>query len=243
MIWQAHPRLGMFASCGGAGKSYLAKLVKMFVPNGTMEDEPTGPSLARMVGVEHSVVFLDEGDILFGSGNRKQMVRSLLNNGYTPEGSNSRMWGNKVYRISTFGAVCVAAIDTMEKGTGDALKPLLERFIKIRLQKAPDGYRTPRIKAEHRKPAEAVAQRVGILMAAAAPELSEAETDMPHYMGSRTAEIWEPLYLTAMRAGGHWIERVVKAADWFENGGEARHKAALEWEQATASLAHLMGKK
>ena len=69
---------------------------------------------------------LDEADILFGKGARKKQVRSVINRGYTRNGSlpdrvraGERVRGRWQWR----------GLDVLEKETGEKLKALLTRAV------------------------------------------------------------------------------------------------------------------
>ncbi len=237
MVWPATPRLGLFAPEEGSGKTYLAERILDFVPYPSLQDEPTGPGLLRKMGLQHSTVAIDEGDIFLGNDSRKRTAISIMNNGYRPGGESSHAEGSRdTFDVSTFGPIMVAAIDTIESGTGGRLKALLSRFIVIRLKKAPDGYRPLRLRRVHKENIQKISECLLGQMMRVAPQLGEMEAEMPAYFSPRAAEIWEPLFLTAVLADStdprdsnlhsHWTRRIVAAADWFCNGGEQR--AVLE---------------
>jgi Protein of unknown function (DUF3631) len=236
--WRALGRLGAFALTPGAGKTYLVERVLALCPNPSLEDEPTGPAMARMLGYEHGTYGIDEGDILVGKGSRKMMVKSLLNNGYKPGGKHRHATGStSTAKMSTYGAVAVAAISTIETETGGDMKAFLERFFKLRLVKGPRGYRPLLIRSAEQARISTLAEHVGRVMMGRADEFSEAEVNgLPAFMSAREMEIWEPLYVVALAAGGAWPERVEAAADWYCNDGERRYRQALGWERVKEGL-------
>lgn len=53
--------------------------------------EPTAWAIAHILGPEHEAAFIDEADVLFGRGARKESVRAVLNAGYTKDGVIAHM--------------------------------------------------------------------------------------------------------------------------------------------------------
>lgn len=249
MVWQATPRLGLFAATPGAGKTYLAECILRFVPNPSLQDEPTGPGLVRLIGLKHATVAIDEGDIFVGNDSRKRVAISVLNNGYRPGGKSTHAEGSRdVFDVPTYGPVIIAAIDTIETGTGDRLKALLTRFIVLRLKQAPDGYRPPRIRRADEADIKTISEYLQSMMMSLSETLGQMEAEMPSYMGPRQAEIWEPLFLIAALADSqdpreagdrsNWSARILAAADWYCNGGEQRAvlEAGLDSVRSAAAL-------
>jgi hypothetical protein len=214
LIWQEFPRLGMLSSEPGSGKSRVLELLQMLCPAApSIESEPSEAAVALMIGKEHRTLLLDEADVLFGAGRRKAAIRAIINAGYKCGGTWSRVRSGKVESVPVYGALALAGLDVMEKGTGSTLEALLQRFIIIRMRKA--------VGAQPHKPREVVGEFQGRRItgedvAARLRELLEAWTaqehtllaaivpEMPDGVELRQEELWASLLAVSQRAGGPW---------------------------------------
>lgn len=222
LIWREFPRLGLFSSEPGSGKSRVLELLALLCPNVPgIESEPSEPAVATMIGKEHVTLLLDEADILFSSGRRKAAVRAIINAGYKRGGTWSRVRSGKVERIPVYGALAMAGLDVLEKGTGSTLEALLQRFIIVRMRKAVGNppakprevlgrdNRGRDITGEDfatnlRDKLEAWTVQEGETLASLTPE-------MPPGVELRQEELWTALLAVAETAGGHWQETAWEA--------------------------------
>lgn len=212
LVFGATPRLFVLSSEPGSGKSRLLELLDLVCPSTHgLDVEPTGAGLTFTIGHEHATVLLDEADILLGKGNRHSAVRAIINAGYRPRGTVLNGSGSKATRIPVFGALAMAGLDVMETGTGDVLKALLSRGIKIRMTAATGDVRPARLT----RISEEQAVQLKAFLAAWAGQvrgwLAQAVTDAPEGVQGRAAEIWEPLLSVADAAGGEWPSRARNA--------------------------------
>lgn len=249
LAWNALGRLWIFAVPGGhggsrfgegSGKSYLAELVDSLCPNPTREVEPTGPGLARMLGVSHDTPVLDESGLLIGGGQRKTMVRTLLLDGFTRGGNTTHAWGKGQNKISTFGPVIVAANASLAASDSEFMAMLISRFMSLEVIQAPKGFRPPRLTPKERRNVKLLRQRFLYLMGKVAGSAEDMSVGgMPVWMSSRTADAWEPLFIVAALAGGEWVSRVVECADWVSNGGREKARKRAAWKEAQGALEEL----
>src|ERR1039458_2243525 len=220
LVFRASPRLGLFSSEPGSGKGLVLELLMDIVPNCFGLDlEPTQGGLVHTLNDEHATVMLDEADILLGAGSRKEGVRAVLNGGTYRHGTILNAKGGKTNRVPVFGPVALAGLDVMEKDTGDKLKALFTRFVKIRMVKVTGADKPP--KRKH-KSYEAVAKAKAWLelwasqvrdeVAAAVPEMPDED------MEGRTEDIWAPLLAVADAAGGTWPGRARAACPHRRRG-------------------------
>jgi len=73
MVWGATPRLMMLSSEPGSGKSRVLELLGWLCPaTFGLDTEPTAAGRAWTLSAEHATALLDEADILFGRGRRKE---------------------------------------------------------------------------------------------------------------------------------------------------------------------------
>jgi hypothetical protein len=197
LIWYATPRLFFLSNEPGAGKSRSLEI--QHILSGAKDDnvpmiEMTFPVVAHMLGKEKYAAFLDEGDILFGAGRRKESLRAILNGGYRKRGGVvSHMRGSKRETIPVFGPVALAGLDVLETTTGDNLKPLLDRAIIIRVTKA--DRRISRIKDNMVELGKVLALALWASCQQWQEELITAQDiPMPPWLIGRQEEIWSPLF-------------------------------------------------
>ena len=141
VIFPEFAHLGFFSSEPGSGKTRCLQILQMLGANGpSIPIEPSEAAVALMLGKEHRLLLLDEGDVLFGSGNRKSAIRAILNSSYKKGGTWPRVRKGAVDDVKVDGgAVAGGFLDIVEKGTGSTLEALMQRFIKIRMAKPPAG--------------------------------------------------------------------------------------------------------
>lgn len=258
---RATPRLGLFAIPSenslvgeGSGKTHLARLLGAFCAVPTLETSPTGAAMARIIGVMHATMFLDEAAGYF-TNRKMEMSKEILENGYTQSwmnsmsGSTRRMWGNSLYTVENFGPAALVTVSNPKLEGSKELRPLMSRFITIRFKQAPKGYRPPVVQEKDAKTIEGIAVTLQKRIMPLASMLREATFAMPEYMTPREAEIWESLLLCAAvtdqdradygaRYGVAlepiWVPRMLAAADWMINDGEGKEKARQQWADFTS---------
>ena len=208
LVWQASPRLLFSSAEPGSGKSYAMRLIARLCPAPAVFTEPSEPAVAQAVGKERATLFLDEVDVLFGRGTRKAAIRALVNDGYSPDGTWARVRGGRVERISTFGALAMAGLDSVETGTDGHLKATLTRCIRIRMVRGPEGYRPPRWDSGARQAATVLSAQLARWAATALVGLGDVVPDVPAGVGNRDAELWEPLITAADAASAEWGGRL-----------------------------------
>lgn len=210
LAWRATPRLMFMSSEPGSGKSRCLELLGRLCPfTYGLDTEPTAAGLAHTLDKEHATVLLDESDVLFGKGSRREGVRAILLSGYTRNGTVLKMRGSRAERAKVFGPVSMAGLDVLQKATGDALTALLDRCVIVRMTKAgrdlPDlGLAADRAGEILRGVAAAWTQEHVI-------SLITAEPEMPDGIRGRAAQIWAPLLAIADEIGGDWPARAREA--------------------------------
>jgi len=208
LVFRATPRLYVLSSEPGSGKSHLLELLSMVVPNcHGLDLEPTAPGLAYTLSSEHATVLIDESDVLFGQGARRQAVRAIINGGYTRRGTYLNGKGGKATRLPIFGPIAMAGLDTMETDTGESLKALLSRGIKIRMEKAPADNPPADLTATAEDAAEKVQYWLARWAGQVRDEVASAVPEIPEGLDGRARQIWIPLLNVADAAGGTWPDR------------------------------------
>jgi Protein of unknown function (DUF3631) len=229
LAFKVTPRAYILSAKPGSAKSLvLSLLALMSYGVKSIELEPSGPGLKMILGREKGTPMLDEGDILFGSGRRKEEVRAILNGGYSQVGFGGTVTtgiGGSPNRVPVFGPVALAGLDVLETGTDDKLAALLSRGIKIRMTKSPRDLikAMPRLEddlVDGRAEDDAAAGRRALEWfasnswdAVVGPEsAAAARALLPDELDSRAAQIWNPLARIALVAGGEWPARLREAA-------------------------------
>lgn len=208
LMFTATPRLYLLSSEPGSGKSKVLELIGMVAPSCYGLDlEPTAAGLTYSISKEHATILIDEGDVLWGQGGRKAALRAIINGGYARHGTVLNGKGAKATRVPVFGALAMAGLDVMEKGTGDSLNALMSRGIKVRMRKASGEDRPAKMTrgteceaAQAKAWLERWAGQVRDEVAGAQPESVEG-------IEGRAEQIWEPILAVADAAGGEWPQR------------------------------------
>ena len=213
LVTQTSPRLLFQSAEPGSGKSHAMTLAARLCPKPQILVEPSEAAVAHLIGKEHATLFFDEADVFFGRGNRKAAVRALFNTGYDREGVWPRVRNGSVESIPTFGALAMAGLDKMETGTDGILAALLTRCIRIRMRKAPEGYRAPRWDREASFVATKISERMAMWASQNLDQIAEFVPEMPEGIGNRSAQLWEPLLAVADLAGGRWPEAARSACE------------------------------
>jgi hypothetical protein len=240
LIFRATPRLYLLSSEPGSGKSKVLELCNMLCPaTYGLTLEPTAAGLTHTIGNEHATVFIDEGDVMFGAGQRKSAVRAVINGGYERHGTMLNGKGSKATRVPVFGALALAGLDVLEKGTGDTLTALLSRGVRIRMKKAGKDDRPAKVTrvtedqgAKMRDWLEAWASQV-------LDGIKDYQPEMPEEVDGRAEQIWEPLVAVADAAHQDAVARAEQDGTPLpeDDGWAGRARAAcveLALDQATA---------
>ena len=231
-IWQYSPHLFFTSEEGGSGKSWMARLVAKLAPDGKMLVEPTKASLVRLIARRATPV-VTELDVLVGNGGRSKWFTGIANAAYEPDQSTYRVDHGKELEIPLTGGFVLDGLDWVEKSTGVEMRTLMSRCLKVRVKRAPDGYRAPRFDDAARaafahgneKLAAWMAQEVRNGIANHVPEVPEG-------LGNRPAALWEPLFSVADAAGGSWPEWARQACVELEAPGAVQDQDKEDAYQA-----------
>lgn len=241
LVFRATPRLFLLSSEPGSGKSFALELAGRVVPSWYGLDlEPTASGLVHTISKEHAVVTLDEADVAFGAGARHEAVRAIINGGTYRHGTVLNGKGAKANRVSVFGPLAMAGLDSMEKNTGDKLTALLTRGVKIRMEKAGGENRPPKL-TRHGEDAAAKAKMwLERWAAQVRDEVAAAEPEIPEGIEGRTEDIWTPLLSVADAAGGTWPDRAraacIELALGKPDGGENLEDEFAEFAGSFATM-------
>ncbi len=231
-IWPYSTHLFFTSEEGGSGKSWMARLVAKLAPDGKMLVEASKASLIRLIGKRATPV-VTELDVLVGNGGRSKWFTGIANAAYEQDQSTYRVDHGKELEIPLMGGFVLDGLDSVEKSTGMEMRTLMSRCLKIRVKRAPDGYRAPRFDDAARaafahgneKLAAWMAQEVRNGIANHVPEVPEG-------LGNRPAALWEPLFSVADAAGGSWPEWARQACVELEAPGAVQDQDKEDAYQA-----------
>lgn len=245
-VWQYSPRLFFTSKEGGSGKSQMTKLALRVAPRGKLLVESSKASLIAFIA-EQATVGVTELDVLVGTGTRNRWFTAIANAGFDPETATSKMSGGKKVEIPLFGPMVLDGLDSVINSTGVELRTLMSRCIIIRVKRAPEGYRAPRLDGQARKAFGWVRDQMALwMMQEAADGIGDDVPEVPQGLGNRPASLWEPLFAVADRAGGDWPHRAREACATLEAAAglpqdeeeEQRHRSTFDaWAAKAAAQA------
>lgn len=231
-VWQYSPRLFFTSEEGGSGKSWMARLVAKLAPNGKMLVESSKASLVRLIAKQATVV-VTELDVLVGNGGRNKWFTGIANAGYEPDVSTYRVDHGKELEIPLCCPMVLDGLDCVEKSTGTEMRTLMKRCLKIRVYRAPDGYRSPPFDGEARAHFAVGSQKLADWMAQEVRNgIGKAVPEMPEGLGNRPADLWEPLFAVADAAGGPWPDWARQACAALEAPGRSEDQEKEDAYQA-----------
>jgi Protein of unknown function (DUF3631) len=208
------PRLYALSSKPGSGKSTLLEHCGRLCPaTFGLDTEPSEAGLVYSISKEHATILLDEADVLFGSGKRKQAVRAVINAGYMPNGTVLKVRGGKGERVRIYGALALAGLDVMEKATNGVLDALLTRGVIIRMKQAPEGHELPEMSRTDESNAAKLKMVLEKWGTAGRDDMAGLEVDVPDGIRNRQAQIWKTLLRVGKYAGGDWYDRAYAACE------------------------------
>lgn len=219
LSFRATPRLFLLSDEPGSGKTLVLQLLSEICANTFgVDEEPTEYGLVSALADENATVLLDEGDILFGRGSRKEGVRAVVNAGYSGQ-ATKKTGRNGGTRKCVFGPIALAALSRMATATDGTLSATFSRAICVEMKRGrPAEDPDTRSESDGEVARKALAWLAGVtrekvLAMACSPALDLAGLE------GRSAQIWRPLFAVADVVGGDWPARARRAAATFSMGG------------------------
>lgn len=207
-LWVAHswvvdrfdatPRLAVLSAEKGSGKTRILEILEVLVREAVRASDVSAATLFRVIEQRRPTILLDETDILFGpASDGADSVRQIVNAGYRAGNPVLRCVGNNFVptEFETFAPVALA-------GLGELPETVLDRSVILRIRRRSRSEPVERWRASEAEPrGHAIRDRL--------EEWSRLEWD-PVYpededtISDRLADVWEPLFVLADRAGGSW---------------------------------------
>lgn len=238
LAFDTSPRIAFLSKEPGSGKTVAMETMGALMYCSQVVVDLTPASFAQLVHEQRAAVLLDEIDVLFGGGQAKSVLRSLLNAGYRRKGA-FWMRANKP-PVAIFGAVAFAGMDA-KFASAAPLAALRSRTIMIKMvrtDKHVESYR-PR---EHDPLADALRRDLTKWVHRHLGEILEDwPTDIPEGIVGRKLELAEPLLMIADCAGGHWPESARTALAELLGNESPEEQEALIGEQLLDALRTLFG--
>lgn len=236
LAFDTTPRLAFLSDEPASGKTRALEMVCELAFHGAISVDVTAPGFAFAMAEDRATFGIDEMDVLFGAGGSKATLRSLLNAGYRKKGA---VWtrANKE-DLNIFGAVAMAGLGKKYR-TSEALSALRSRTIPIEMRRTGEAeqYR-PR---QHDALASELRRLVHSWAVRNAPLILEDWPTLPEGVDGRKGELWEPLFMVANAAGGHWPESVRLACKELALGKSSLPEEPPLSERLLADLRRVFG--
>ena len=192
-----------------SGKTRLLEVLGPLCARTLRTSSISPAALYRTVADRHPTLLIDEGDTMFGKGERADELRGLINAGHRRGNPAIRMKGSRgtqIEEFDVFGPKVFAAI-------GKLPETIADRCIQVRLQRKRPGELVERFRQRRDTPkASELGESLADVLSGCTFALAEIDSGVMLSIPDRAADIWEPLLAVAERAGGDWPERAERAA-------------------------------
>lgn len=217
-LWVAHtwaveaayitPYLAITSAVSESGKSTLLRVLERLVRRPWKTGRVTPAVLARRIDGERPTLLLDETDAAFGSGRSyTEMIRGILNEGFTRGGVYSVVAGDGYRDFAVFGPKALA-------GIGGLPDTLASRSIPIRLRRRKATEQVAELEPwELEDLAAPIRLRLERWAGENLRRIETAKTDLPATISDRSKDVWRPLAAIAAVAEGDWSSRVYRSAE------------------------------
>jgi hypothetical protein len=211
------PRLAFVSPEKRSGKTRAQEVTALLVPNPVNVVSVSPAYLFRKIQEQPDGhlpdIQLDETDALFTGkpSETTEQIRGIINAGYRQGATVGRAEATKNGEVKTidfpvFAPVCLA-------GIGDLPDTIADRAIIIHMKRRrPDWKLKPYRDRSVRKEAEPIRKELAAWAQSVRDTLaSYTDNDypqLPDEIQDRDADVWEPLFIIAQLAGGHWPQTV-----------------------------------
>jgi hypothetical protein len=219
-IWTLHthaadaadytPYLWVHSAEKQSGKTRLFEVLNLLVSNPERSDNISVAAFVHKIDRLAPTLLLDELDATFrGDKERAEILRGVLNSGFSRAGKYTRMVGDGVSMeprdFSTFCPKALAGIGKLPDTIIDRSVPI--RLIRRRKEETVERFRERRVSVE----ATPLSERLAGWASAHLDELRRTEPVLPEVLSDRQQDVIEPLLALATAAGGKWPERLRRA--------------------------------
>lgn len=207
-LWVAHswvvdrfdstPRLAVLSAEKGSGKTRVLEILEVLVREPVRASDVSAATLFRIIEKRRPTLLLDETDILLGpASDGADSVRQVVNGGYRVNNPVLRCVGNtfEPTPFDTFAPVALA-------GLGDLPETILDRSVIVRIRRRSKSepvrrWRTSEAEPRGHEIRDQLEEWSRVDWRPVYPEDDGSISD-------RLADVWEPLFVLADRAGGAW---------------------------------------
>ena len=203
------PRLAVNSPVPRSGKTRLLEVLELLCRRARHSTSMTAAYLFRLVDAVGPTLLIDEVDTIFGSrtkNDQNEDLRGLINSGHRRGAKVGRCVGQgSDIQAVDFDVFCAVAL----AGIGDVLPDtVMDRSIVVKLRRRSgdetvEPFRIRRVTPQGR----ALARRVEAWVHRHRDVLVDMDPEMPAGFVDREADCWEPLFVVADAAGGHWPAR------------------------------------
>ncbi len=221
-LWIAHgpvfaqfqhtPRLAVLSPTKRCGKSTLLDLLEDLSPRGLKTDNATASAIFRVVEAHQPTLLLDEADAYLAD---REELRGILNSGFEARGrvlrTEERDGEFVATPFRTFAPVALGAIANTKEGGRAIPATIMDRAIRIMLQRRRQGESVEKMRLPANRKARAVLRRKIARWAADVVSDLNLEPAVPEALNDRQGDISVPLLSIADHAGEEWGARARKA--------------------------------
>jgi hypothetical protein len=213
VLWVAHawavaaaetsPYLAVTSAEKRSGKSRLLDVLEQLAPRPWRAVTPSEAVVFRKLAQDHPALLLDEVDAIFGTkrqADSNEGLRAILNAGNRRGTTVPRMVGEgKHMRVEDFAVFGPKAI----AGIGKLPDTVADRSIPVRLERRARSEPVAKFRIREAEPAALpIREALEGYLSPLIDRLAHARPDIPHQLGDRAQDGWEPLLAIADAAGG-----------------------------------------
>lgn len=209
-VWDSTPRLTFLSPEPGSGKSRALEITETLVPSPILAASVTPAYLFRRAAEEQVTLLVDEADTVFSvKSEGSEKIRAFLNASHRRGNSAGRCVGQGS-NITPEDTPCFVAVALAALALSHMPETVMSRSIIVRMRRrAPTEIISPYRRRRHEPEGNALRDRLYAWAAAVADGIKhrfdgDDPIDMPDGVADRDADVWEPLFLIADAASGHW---------------------------------------
>jgi hypothetical protein len=208
--WDTTPRLTFLSPEPGSGKSRALELTEALVPSPILVANVTPAYLFRRAAEEQVTLLVDEADTVFSVRSEgSEKIRAFLNASHR-RGNSAGYCVGQGTNITPEDSPCFVAVALAALTLSHMPDTVMSRSIIIHMRRrAPTEIISPYRRRRHEAEGNALRDRLYSWAAAVSDSIkhrldSGDMIDMPDDIADRDADVWEPMFLIADAAGGHW---------------------------------------